>query len=134
MSKNETPLTLAYWNRIGGTLIEEFPAVRRTKEQGQRLVDAIILPNGPNRRLTGKERRNVDIDGQDVIVVQTKTGRIGMYLMGQALFSRVLLRRFHNPKTVRTVALCERWDAALGPIAEEWGIEVVLLPDVRAGG
>jgi len=27
MSKHETPLTRKYWNEIGGTLIEEFPAV-----------------------------------------------------------------------------------------------------------
>ena len=30
MSKRETPLTREYWQSIGGTLIEEFPAV--TKE------------------------------------------------------------------------------------------------------
>ena len=27
MSKRETPLTRKYWKSIGGTLIEEFPAV-----------------------------------------------------------------------------------------------------------
>ena len=30
MSKRETPLTRRYWQEIGGTLIEEFPAVRCT--------------------------------------------------------------------------------------------------------
>tara|TARA_Y100001970_G_C13899964_1_gene683125 strand:- start:530 stop:643 length:114 start_codon:yes stop_codon:yes gene_type:complete len=29
MSKRETPLTRKYWESIGGTLIEEFPAVTR---------------------------------------------------------------------------------------------------------
>ena len=33
MSKNETPLTRLYWESIGGTLVEEFPAVRRGPEQ-----------------------------------------------------------------------------------------------------
>ena len=32
MSKNETPLTLAYWKKVKGTLIEEYPIVK--KKQG----------------------------------------------------------------------------------------------------
>ena len=28
MSKNETPLTLAYWEKVKGTLIEDIPNLR----------------------------------------------------------------------------------------------------------
>ncbi len=49
MSKLETPLIRRYWKQIGGTLIEEFPAVRRTNNSGQRLLDAVILPKGETR-------------------------------------------------------------------------------------
>ena len=32
MSEHETPLTLAYWKIVKGTLIEEYPIVRKDKE------------------------------------------------------------------------------------------------------
>ena len=34
MSKLETPMTRWYWKQVGGTLIEEYPAVRRSKGVG----------------------------------------------------------------------------------------------------
>ena len=43
MSKHETPLTRRYWESVGGTLIEEFPAVRRSKTHGPRLIDGVIV-------------------------------------------------------------------------------------------
>ena len=49
MSKHETPLTRAYWQTIGGTLIEEFLIVRGSKKNGKRLLDGIILPNEEKR-------------------------------------------------------------------------------------
>ena len=49
-----------------------------------------------------------------------------MYLMGQAFFSRELLQPL-QPQSVRTVALCSRDDTVLRPVAEKYGIEVVVL-------
>jgi hypothetical protein len=49
-----------------------------------------------------------------------------MYLLGQALFSRLLIKKFFAPKPVRTVALCAADDTVLGPIAKDYGIEVVV--------
>jgi hypothetical protein len=46
-----------------------------------------------------------------------------MYLMGQALFSRELMKRF-TPASIRTVALCGKDDSVLRPLAEQYGIEV----------
>ena len=37
MSKNETPLTLAYWKKVKGTLIEEYPIVKKVRNA---LLDA----------------------------------------------------------------------------------------------
>jgi hypothetical protein len=48
-----------------------------------------------------------------------------MYLMGQALFSRELMKPF-RPASIRTVALCAKDDSVLRPLAEEYGIEVVV--------
>jgi hypothetical protein len=125
MSKLETPLTRRYWRQVGGTLIEEFPPVRQRKDRGQRLIDGIILPVGEHKIAHWKD---VSIEGKDTIVVQTRRGRLGMYLMGQALLSVELMKRF-NPKYIEPVALCEKYNAVLGPMIEVYpGIEVVLCP------
>ena len=111
MSKNETPLIRKYWRQIGGTLIEEFLVVRRSEHNGQRLIDAVIIPD------------------EDIICVQAKTGTLGMYLMGQALFSPELLQRF-KPKKVTSVALCTKDDNVLRPLLERYNIQVVIItPD-----
>jgi hypothetical protein len=46
-----------------------------------------------------------------------------MYLMGQALSSRELMKPF-MPASIRTVALCGKDDSVLRPLAEPYGIEV----------
>ena len=124
MSKHETPMILRYWEETGGTLVEEFLAVRRAKGQGQRLLDGVIVHDGQTRRLRNRDYDPDDLRGRDIIVVQAKRNRLGMYLLGQALFSRELMKRF-SPRTIKTVALCERDDATLGPLAERHCIEVV---------
>jgi hypothetical protein len=47
MSKRETPLVRWFWNKVGGTLCEEFRVVPRSATTGQRLIDALIIPGGP---------------------------------------------------------------------------------------
>ena len=126
MSKNETPLIRQYWEKIGGTLIEEFPVVKRTPTCGQRLLDAVILPKGEKRIVRWKE---VSIEGQDIIVVQANIGRLGMYLMGQTFFSAELIKRF-KPASIRSVALCARDDSVLRPLLESHpDMEVVIIPE-----
>lgn len=49
MSKHETPITRWYWQQVGGTLIEEFEAVKASSESGRRVLDAVIIPGGENR-------------------------------------------------------------------------------------
>ena len=124
MSNRETPMTRWYWKQVGGTLVEEFRAVKRTETCSQRLIDGVILPDGPHEIAT---RRDVELEGQDIIVVQTKRGRLGMYLMGQALFSADLMRQF-NPRSIRSVALREDHDSVLSPLLEKHGIEIVIYP------
>jgi len=46
--------------------------------------------------------------------------------LGQALFSRELIKERFSPRSVRTVALCAAGDAVLRPIAERFGIKVVV--------
>jgi hypothetical protein len=114
MSKRETPMILAYWERVGGTLIEEFQLVKGDSASGPGRADAVIVL-GPERHRLPKGQRAVNIEGRDVIVVQAKDERLGMYLMGQGVFSAELIKRF-KPKSVRSVMLCNDSDATLLPL------------------
>jgi len=126
MSKHETPMIRWYWEQVGGTLCEEFQVVARTPTTGQRLLDAVILPGGPKKHLPWHE---VSVRNRDVIVVQAKASRLGMYLMGQALFSAELIKRL-GPRSVRSVALCKHDDSVLRPLLEGFpGLHVVVVPE-----
>jgi len=123
MSKLETPLTRKYWRSVGGTLIEEFPAVTGSKDRGRRLIDGVIIVGGKNRRATAIE---VDLQGKDIIVIQTKARKLGMYLIGQALFSPKLMRKF-KPKSIKSVAICTKGDEVLQALLKPYkNIEVVV--------
>jgi len=110
MSKLEKPMIDRYWNRIGGTLVTEFQAVPRSNGVARRLLDAVILPDFP-RKLA--HWRDVSLAGQHVIVVQAKASRLGMYLMGQAIFSAELVRTRFAPASLRSVILCSKDDSVL---------------------
>lgn len=69
------------------------------------------------------------LSGRDVILVQSKIGRLRMTLMGQVIFSQQLMYRNHEPKRVRSVALCEQDDDVLRPMLEAFDdVEVVIAP------
>ena len=116
MSKLETPLIHKYWKQVGGTLVEEFLVVEGSKDNGRRVIDAIIIPNAENKILKWNE---VSLKGKDIISVQAKKSRLGMSLMGQAFFSERLLRKF-EPKSVISVALCTKDDKILRPLLEQY--------------
>ena len=97
---------------MGGTLIEEFPAVCRTDTNGPRLIDGIIVLDGANRIAKASE---IDICGKDIIVVQTKASRLNIYLIGQVIFSKELMKPF-KPRSIRSVAVCTRTDSVLEPL------------------
>ena len=127
MSKLETPLTRKYWNKVGGTLIEEFPVVKRSKTAGPRWIDGVIIRGG-ERRIADRTETNL-VKGKDVIVIQTKPWRLCMYQMGQTVFSAELMKRFKpRPRSVKAVALCTENDSALFPLLEKYkNIKVVVL-------
>ena len=129
MRKLETPMILKYWKTVGGTLIEEFPAVKQSKTTGRRLMDAVIIINGPKQKANW---RDVSLKNKDIIVVQAKSKRLGMYLMGQTLFSALLMKRF-KPASIRSVALCKKDDSVLRPMLERYkGMEVVVMADTHS--
>jgi hypothetical protein len=118
-------MTRWYWQQIGGTLVEEFVAVRRSATCGARLLDGVIIKDSDNRIARQSE---VALKDKDVIVVQTKASRLGMYLMGQAFFSAQLIQAF-GPRSVVSVALCSQDDSALRPLLEQYpDMQVVVCP------
>ena len=125
MSKHETWRTRKYWESIGGLLIEEFVAIKPSQNQGIRIIDGIIVLGQPKQI---HEKNHHDIAGQDVICIQTKKNRLGMNVMGQAFFSRELLKRF-NPKSIKTVIVCGKDDLVLRKLCEQYEMEVVVIPE-----
>lgn len=121
MSKRETPMTRAYWETRGGTLIEEFCVVPGSPTSGVRRLDGLILLDGP--REIAERGARVPIEGQRVEVIQSKSSRLGMNVLGQAFFSRELAKRL-SPEAISTVAVCLADDSVLGPIAREFGVKV----------
>ena len=125
MSKHETPMTRWYWQQVGGTLVEEFCAVRRGGDCSNRLIDGVIIKGGECRIARQAE---IDISGKDIVVVQAKASRLGMSLMGQAFFSAQLLKRF-EPRSIESVAIVTKDDAVLRPLFEQYeGLRVVVCP------
>jgi hypothetical protein len=126
-------MTEAFWQgHAKGAYIPEYPLVRRskTKQCSYRLIDAVILPDEPHGRASAREYPS--LAGRKVILVQTKCSRMGMYLMGQALFS-ARLAMASGARTARSVLLCRYTDSALLPLlvpfpeVEVWTCDPVTL-------
>jgi len=122
MSKHETPLTRRYWSEVGGTLIEEFLAVSASNDQGRRLIDGVIIKSDVSEI---RRSRDIDLQGKDIVVVQTKASRLGMSLLGQVLFSMDLMKAF-RPASIEGVAICTQGDATMEKLAADYGIRVVV--------
>ncbi|MDB4386648.1 hypothetical protein N9Z15_00405 [Akkermansiaceae bacterium] len=125
-----TPLlarTRRYWREVGGLLIEEFHAIKGDKSHnvGKRAIDGVIVLGEPEALQCGGTH---DFQDKDLIVIQTKSGRLGMYLMGQAYFSREIMRRF-SPRSIRTVAICGTDDTEMSELCSQADIEVCVTPE-----
>ncbi len=125
MSKHETWRTIEYWEKEDGLLIEEFVITTKSSDRGLRVIDGLIIMGEK------KERRKsiiFNIKGRDIICIQTKKGRLGMSVMGQAFFSRELLKK-NKPNSIRTVIICGKDDLLLREICLKYELEVVIIPD-----
>lgn len=125
MSLHETWRTIKYWKEIGDTLMLEYSAIKATDTNGLRILYGVIVLGNEKKIAKAKD---VDVTNKDIIVIQTKKNRLGMYLMGQAFFSREIMKR-HNPHSIRTVAICGKGDSEMEAICREFNIEVEVFPD-----
>jgi hypothetical protein len=127
VSAHETPLTLAHWEAMGeGTLYEEFPVVKAQRGvQTRRVVDGLVVLGTPSHRVPlgeagSSERAAANLDGKDVVVIQTKATRLNPYVFGQALLSMDLIRQRWSPRSLRSVLICVKDDPELKPIAAQY--------------
>ncbi len=112
-------MIIRLWEEVGGTLIEQ-PACAKG-------IDAVILPQGEKRRF-GPEQPDGILQGQDILVVQADPGRLGLDLMGRAVFGAALLKKF-RPRSVRCLALCGADDPDLSVLLAPFPhVEVVVQP------
>ena len=125
MSKSETWMTRKYWEGVGGLLIEEYLVVNQSPSNGPRRLDGLIILGEPKVTM-----HNIpfEIQGRDVICIQTKNSRLGMNVMGQALFSRMLLE-LHSPKSVESVILVSKNDSVLMDFCNRYNIEVIVISE-----
>ena len=118
MSKHETPMTEWYWREVlkQGTLIKEYVAVERGEDDSNapRFMDGLVVMDGPFKI---SDEIRMEITGKDVVVIQSKNKRLGMYLMGQVVFSRELLLK-KGAKSVRSIAVCRKDDKVMRELLE----------------
>ena len=72
MSKRETPMTRRYWERVRGTLLEEYLIVRSNPGVGRRMIDAVVIEDGDHR--IASQGESVSLDGHDIVVEFPYTG------------------------------------------------------------
>lgn len=126
MSDRERSILERYWQRLGGTLILEFPLVRRTKDSAPRRLDGLILPEAERRVVRwrsymAEEGTTMEelVEGANVVAVQVKPHRLDLPLLGQTFFAVRLLECL-RPASVRGVALCTQDDGALREVFEAY--------------
>jgi len=131
VSKHETHITECFWETCAnGAFLPEYPLVRRSPDRSGRWADAVILPDEPHHRANVKDYPS--LANRNVVVVQTQAGRMGMYLMGQAVFS-ARLALVSGAASVRSILLCRRPDSALLPLLDDFPeVEVWLFEDASA--
>jgi hypothetical protein len=127
---HETPLTRRYWERLGeGTLYEEFGIVRAEAGIRARRVDGVVVLGTPPRIASRDECRCLSLDGEDVIVIQTKATPLNPYVFGQALLSMDLITMRWAPRSMRSVLICAADDPELRPIVEGFpSLEICIEP------
>lgn len=130
MSRRESPITRAFWEEVlgkEGTLYEEFRAVEEERGiQSRRELDGVVVLGDPPR-VVPRGRRC--LDGEDIVVIQTKATPLNPYVFGQVLLSKDLIRMRWSPKSIRSILICTADDPELRPVTDEFPeVEVFVRP------
>lgn len=137
MSEHELRLTQAYASKRGGRLLTDCRAVPLTNELpkgldfGQRSIDGVLLVDKFGPKTNGEAASMVSLDGEKVVTIHTNTGKLSAPLLGQALFSPLLLMK-RGAQPIETVAICGEDAPKLRSIAEnDYKINVVVTPNAK---
>ena len=126
MSLHESPITQKFWeNELAGqgTLYEEFQAVEEQRGlQSRRNLDGVVVLGDPSGIRTRGRRC---LDGENIVIIQTKATPLNPYVVGQALLSQDLIQMRWSPNSVRSVLLCTADDPELRAVTNEFpGVEI----------
>jgi hypothetical protein len=113
MSLRESPITQEFWeDELGGrgTLYEEFRAVEQRGGQSRRDLDGVVVLGDPSGIRTRGRRC---LDGEDIVIIQTKATPLNPHVFGQALLSQDLIQMRWSPNSIRSVLLCTADDPDL---------------------
>jgi hypothetical protein len=125
-------MTVEFWRSLGrGTLILEYPLVSGERDSNRRAVDALIVLDGEFTQTAWTAAP--DMAGRPVMVVQTKAYRTDAALVGQAVFSPILLRRRHpSLGPIESVLLSPDPEPALSDLLRSHGVREVTVPGPTA--
>ena len=126
MSLRESPITREFWqNELGGqgVLYEEFRAVEKQPGvRSRRDLDGVVVVGDPPEIRT---RGGRCLDGQDIVIIQTKAAPLNPHVFGQALLSQDLIQMRWSPSSVRSVLLCSADNPDLRAVTNEFpGMEI----------
>lgn len=116
---------------MDGEVIFDFRLTDRRAGAAGQVAHVVVLPDRPRRVIKHAAQTlalaDGSLDGERVIIASSPGGGgFGMYALGQAMCSRRLIELHHRPANVRTVVVVSRDDDAVGALAREAGIEVVV--------
>jgi hypothetical protein len=135
VNDKERPVTEEFWlTELGGqgTLYEEFPAVRRRPGVQSRKLDGVVVLGDPDQAVIRHKERL--LDGQDIVIIQTKVKRLNPPLFGQALLSQHLIELSWTPHSVRSVLLCTEDDPEMRAVTDQFpDLEVYIRPGETGG-
>jgi hypothetical protein len=144
MFYREPGMTVDYWRTVGGTLLLEYEIEKRGPHTQSRRADGIIVLGAESKivsrcalpslhaeqmEVVGKKSTYPSLDGQDVVVVQTKAHPAGLPLLGQALLSPHLIRMGWSPSSLKSVAVHTGGaDPAITGLMERFGVDSFEVP------
>jgi hypothetical protein len=136
MSKHETPMTEWYWQTLNegkGLLIREFPAVEggKGRAEGKRHIDGVIICGKKRGNRKGRKGDRLKVKGKKVIVIQSKAKRLGMYLIGQTIVSRELMKAL-GANVILSVAVHRKNDPVMLNVLKRFKkCEAVVYPGAK---
>jgi hypothetical protein len=121
-------MTEAFWRSLGrGTLIPEYPLAAREPGSQRRAIDALIVLDAEFTQHSWRDWP--DLSGRPVMIVQTKPYQTDAVLIGQAVFSPLLLRRDHPAiGRIESVVLSPKPEPAFRDLLQRHGVREVTVP------